>query len=154
MLWTEILTWSSSCFWKLLFICVFCFHCFVSTEWMLGFHIYNVYTCASTPDSAFMNFASRLRAVLAAARFCDTLAEEGLEGRSGVATGTVWCGTDLSLMRDEGMIVRCLQMMMLTCYCRIGIWKYFLKLEASWIWSDAACFLTRKLWRDIIVNIV
>ena len=91
----------------------------------------HAYTCANAPNSAFMNFASRLRAVLAAARFCDTLAEEGLEGRSGVATGTVWCGTDLSLMRDEGMIVRCLQMMMLTCYCRIGIWKYFLKLEAS-----------------------
>ena len=34
--------------------------------------------------------------MLAAARFCDTLAEEGLEGRSGVATGTVWCGRDLS----------------------------------------------------------
>lgn len=42
-----------------------------------------------------------LRAVLAAARFCDTLAEEGLEGQSGVATGTVWCGTVGSSIRRE-----------------------------------------------------
>eukprot|EP00435_Cladocopium_sp_Y103_P051108 s685_g15.t1 len=42
-----------------------------------------------------------LRAVLAAARFCDTLAEEGLEGHSGVATGTVWCGTVGSSIRRE-----------------------------------------------------
>jgi hypothetical protein len=42
---------------------------------------------------------SRLRAVLAAARFCDTLAEEGLEGQSGVATGTVWCGPGLRHLR-------------------------------------------------------
>ncbi|CAK9041801.1 unnamed protein product, partial [Durusdinium trenchii] len=42
-----------------------------------------------------------LRAVLAAARFCDTLAEEGLEGQCGVATGTVWCGTVGSTIRRE-----------------------------------------------------
>ena len=44
----------------------------------------------------------RLRAVLAAARFCDTLAEEGLEGQSGVATGTVWCGPGLRPVRPQG----------------------------------------------------
>ncbi|CAJ1373022.1 unnamed protein product [Effrenium voratum] len=42
-----------------------------------------------------------LRAVLAAARFCDTLAEEGLDGRAGVATGTVWCGTVGNTTRRE-----------------------------------------------------
>ncbi|CAK9041833.1 unnamed protein product, partial [Durusdinium trenchii] len=42
-----------------------------------------------------------LRAVLAASRFCDTLAEEGLEGQCGVATGTVWCGTVGSTIRRE-----------------------------------------------------
>ena len=43
----------------------------------------------------------RLRAVLAAARFCDTLREEGLEGQSGVATGTVWCGVSASGLHDR-----------------------------------------------------
>eukprot|EP00439_Symbiodinium_sp_Y106_P052105 s3853_g6.t5 len=42
-----------------------------------------------------------LRAVLTAARFCDSLAEEGLQGRAGVATGTVWCGTVGSQIRRE-----------------------------------------------------
>jgi class 3 adenylate cyclase len=33
-----------------------------------------------------------LRAVLAATRFCDTLREENLVGRAGIATGMCWCG--------------------------------------------------------------
>jgi len=42
-----------------------------------------------------------LRAVLAGERFCNTLAEECLDGRVGVATGTVWCGTVGSASRRE-----------------------------------------------------
>lgn len=42
-----------------------------------------------------------LRAVLAAARFCDLLREENLRGRVGVATGKTWCGVVGSLVRRE-----------------------------------------------------
>ncbi|CAK0836095.1 unnamed protein product [Prorocentrum cordatum] len=42
-----------------------------------------------------------LRAVLAAARFIDTLREEDLTGRAGVATGTCWCGIVGSALRRE-----------------------------------------------------
>lgn len=42
-----------------------------------------------------------LRAVLAAARFTDTLREENLHGRAGVTTGKVWCGVVGSELRRE-----------------------------------------------------
>jgi len=42
-----------------------------------------------------------LRAVIAAARFTDTLREENLEGRAGVTTGKVWCGVVGSELRRE-----------------------------------------------------
>ena len=59
----------------------------------MGFSLIKTINFQTHPDLHFHPpIGSRLRAVLAAARFCDTLAEEGLEGRSGVATGTVWCG--------------------------------------------------------------
>lgn len=42
-----------------------------------------------------------LRAVLAAARFIDTLREEDIIGKAGVATGTCWCGVVGSALRRE-----------------------------------------------------
>jgi len=42
-----------------------------------------------------------IRAVLTAMRLCDTLHEEGVEGRAGVATGTCWCGVVGTSQRRE-----------------------------------------------------